>query len=334
MLSRVADSLYWMSRYAERAENITRMLDVNQQLLLDIPADRSRELEKDWFPLLDCFGEGDAFSVRYRKATARRVTEYLTFNKDQPNSIASCLAAARENGRVIRDTLPTEMWEQINRTHLWFQSRSARQFFERNYFEFFQRLKKTLQLFQGITDSTMFHGEGWEFIQIGKFLERAEKSTRVLDEKYHLFREGKNASPNDLLLQWLAVLRSCSARRNYVRLYPGPVQPMRVTELLLLNESLPRSARFCVARVDQSLRRLSGVAAGRYSNEAEKWSGRLLSNLTFTSIEEIWSQGLHTAMDDLQIQLNRIGQGIFESYINQDLTSLQTPVPTFMPVPQ
>lgn len=329
MLSRVADSLYWMSRYAERAENIARFLDVNQQLMLDLPSRQSQDLLKNWLPIVTSLGDDQDFRARKLKPDSNTVTEFLVFNRHHPNSIAGCLSAARENARTIREHLSTDMWEQINRTYLWITSKSARQSFERNHYEFFQRVKKTLQLFQGITDTTMIHGEGWEFIQIGKYLERADKTTRLLDEDYHLLRN-TNGSPNDLLLQWLAVLRSCSTRQIYQRLYASSVQPLKVAELLLLNQTMPRSVEFCVRQIDLSLRRISGVPAGRFSNRAEKLSGRLLAELSYSAIEDICAVGLHQAMDNLQIKLNQVGDAIAETYIH----NTQPVSPEMRPVSQ
>jgi len=314
MLSRVSESLYWMSRYAERAENILRFVDVNQQLMLDVPSRQGRELAKNWLPIVDCLGDAELFQERKLKPNAASVTDFLVFDRSHFNSVAGCLAAARENARTIREHLSNEMWEQINRTYLWFMSKSARASFDRNHYEFLQRSKKTLQLFQGITETTMLHGEGYDFIQIGKHLERADKTSRLLDEEYHLLQQGET-SPNDVLLQWLAVLRSCSARHIYQRIYARAVEPIKVAELLTLNEALPRSIQFCARQIDTALRRISGVPTGRYSNDAEKLSGRLTAELSFSSIGDICAPGLHQAMDEIQIKLNNIGAAIVDTYI-------------------
>ncbi len=318
MLSRVADSLYWMSRHIERAENIARIVDVNLQLMLDVPAKRAQQLSRNWLPIVSCLGEDEAFLKRYKKADLTNVVEYLVFDREHPNSIVGAICSARENARTVREQITSEMWEQINRVYLWVTAKSARQAYERNQYEFFQTIKQMLQLFQGITDTTSLHSEGWEFIQVGKYLERADKTSRVLDEDFHLLRQA-GATQNDHLLQWLAVLRSCSARQTYQRIYESGVQPVKVAELLLLNENSPRSVQFCVYHTDQALRRISGVATGRFSNRAEKISGRLLAELSFSNIDDIYSQGLHRAMDDLQVKLNQIGFAIYETYIHQEL---------------
>ncbi|HSH96034.1 MAG TPA: alpha-E domain-containing protein, partial [Roseimicrobium sp.] len=185
-------------------------------------------------------------------------------------------------------------------------------------YEFFQSIRESLQLFQAVTDTTLLHGEGWEFIQIGKYLERADKTSRVLDEDYFLLKMASDAE-NASLLQWLSVLRSCSARQTYQKIYAAGAHPIKVTELLVLNEHFPRSMRFCMIRVDRSLRELSGVRANEFSNSAEKISGRLLAELSFSSVEDIFNLGLHKAMDDLQVKLNQIGFAIYETYFDQKL---------------
>lgn len=328
MLSRVADSLLWMSRYVERAENIVRYIDVNRQLMLDLPSSQAQKLERDWTKVVSCFGEDETFASRRRKPSSAAVTEFFIFDRQNSNSVLSCLAAARENARTVREQMSPDMWEQLNRTYLWCLSKGARQSYQRNHYEFFQRVKKTLQLFWGITNTTMMHGDGWDFIQIGSLLERADKTSRLLDDEYHLL------TGQDSLIQWSAVLASCNARLIYRRLYASAVDPVRVSELLLLNEFVPRSVRFCVQHLDEALRNLSGVRPGQFSNQAEKLSGRLLSELSFSSIDDLCAPGLHASMDALQVQLNEIGAAIRATYIHQILPKEEARVAKHDLVPQ
>ena len=333
MLSRVADSAFWMSRYVERAENIARIVDVNLQLILDLPSRREQDAVEHWPRIVACLGEDEEFRRRKLKPEAEVVTDFLLFDRTNPNSIASCLAGARENARTIRELITTEMWEQINRSHLWLLGKSAHQFYERNAYEFFQRVKKSLQLFQGITDSVMHRGEGWEFIQLGKFLERADKTSRLLDDKFFL-RSAVDEQRTDLLPQWTAILRTCNARQTYQRLYATVVDPKRVAELLLLNGAFPRSVLFCLLHVDQALRRISGVPVGQFTNQAEKLSGRLLSDLSFSTVDDILGKGLHAAMDGLQVQLNDIGSAILNPYIHPAAPPVITSPVQLLSVPQ
>jgi uncharacterized alpha-E superfamily protein len=322
-----------MSRYVERAENIARIVDVNLQLILDLPAGRAEDAAEHWPRVVASLGDDTEFRKRKLGSSAEAVTDFLLFDRTNSNSIVSSLAAARENARTIRELITGEMWEQINRIHLWLGSKAAQQFYARNSYDFFQRLKKSLQLFQGITDSVMHRGEGWEFIQLGKYLERADKTSRVLDDKFFIMA-GDKRSASDATSQWTAILRIHNARQTYLQLYASAVDPLRVSELLMLNGAFPRSVLFCMLHVDQALRRISGVPAGRFTNPAEKLSGRLLSELSFSTIDDIWSKGLHKAMDDLQIQLNEIGGAILETYIHPATPRIASPPAQMAAVPQ
>lgn len=318
MLSRVADSLYWMNRYVERAENVARIVDVNQQLLLDVPAKQASRIARSWLPLVACLGDEEAFQKQHKKTDAAAAIEFLVFDRSHPSSISGSLCAARENARTVREEISQEMWEQLNRAYLWITSKSARQSFDSNHYEFFQRVQKTLLLFQGITEAFMQHGEGWEFMQIGKYLERADKTSRLLDDDFHLLGN-KDLTAADQLLQWVTVLRCANARQTYQQLYEAGVQKRKVADLLLLNDGFPRSVNFCVRNVDLALRKISGTSEGRFANPAEKLSGRLLAELSFSSVEDFLGRGLHAAMDDLQTKLNAIGAAVLAAYIHQEL---------------
>jgi len=322
-----------MSRYVERAENIARIVDVNLQLILDLPAGRAEDAAEHWPRVVACLGDDTEFRRRKLGSSAEAVIDFLLFDRTNPNSIVSCLAEARENARTIRELITGEMWEQINRTHLWLSSKAAQQFYVRNSYDFFQRLKKSLQLFQGITDSVRHRGEGWELIQLGRCLERADKTSRILDDKFFIMA-GDKRSAADVTPQWTAILRISNARQTYLRLYACAVDPMKVAELLTLNAAFPRSVLFCMLHVDQALRRISGVPTGQFTNLAEKLSGRLLSDLSFSTIEDIWTRGLHKAMDDLQIQLNDIGGAILGTYIHPATPTITSPPAQMAAVPQ
>ena len=347
MLSRVADSLFWLSRYLERAESVANLVSVNLQLVLDLPTEQGKHYSKDWSPIIAGLGEEEVFRESHRRYDARTVAESLVFDREMPNSVLGSLAAARENARTVREQITLEMWEQINRTYLWICSRQAHEQFERNDWEFFQRLMKSLQLFQGIVGMMMVRETGWEFLQMGKFLERADKVTRLLDEQFHLFREEKTVQENEADTHrwpeylsweewhaedrqridgshhcWMAVLQCCHARAAYQRLYPSVVQPVKVTELLLLNERFPRSMLFSVSRVERALCRVNGSEDGRFTNRAEKYSGQLASELRFSSIADLFESGLHDKMDEFQIKINRIGEAIREDCIFPPLSAM------------
>ncbi len=174
MLSRVADSLYWMSRYIERAEDNARILDVNLQLLLDLANLSESETLQQWNSIISSLEENELFASLYEHPDGKAVAEFVTLQKQNPNSVLCCLSSARENARTTREQITSEMWEQINRMYLFVKGDSAGRLLRSSAHEFFKRIVIGSHLFQGITDATMTHGEGWDFIRIGKLLERAD----------------------------------------------------------------------------------------------------------------------------------------------------------------
>ncbi len=314
MLSRVADSLYWIGRNVERAENLARLVDVNLQMLLDLPGAEADRIRSDWGPLLDCLDALQLFDKRGVRPECEAATEFLVFDPSNPNSILNCLRLARENARAIREQISTELWEQINRAYLWSITPDARQMFQRNAYEFFWKIKEECYLFHGVAAATMPRDDAWFFLSLGIYLERAEKTSRFLDDKFHLLEKSSE------LLQWSSVLRSCSARQAYQKIYVADVEPPRVAELLLLNERFPRSVLFCLQHADVSLRRISGVGEGRFSNEAEKIVGRVLARFLFSDIEELTADGLHALADAIQSELNLVGAAIYKTYISYSHT--------------
>ncbi len=313
MLSRVADSLYWMSRYIERAENDARILDVNLQLLLDLGGEA--DAMQHWAPVIATLEETDLFDSLYETANEETVTEFLTLQQKNPNSIVSCLTLARENARTTREQISSEMWEQINRLYLFVQSNEARQLLATSPHEFFIRVIFGSHLFQGVSDATMTHGEGWDFIRIGRILERADSTSRILDVKYHiLLPTGENVGGNIDTIQWMAVLKSCSALEAYCKLYVSQVAPWKVAEFLITHQEFPRSIRFCVDSLDAALHRISGVDESRYANEAERLSGRLRSDIDYATIGEIFEFGLHEYLTQIQERLVEISNAMYATY--------------------
>ena len=324
MLSRVAHSLYWMARYTERAENIARIVDVNLQLLLDMRnLDEKRQIEY-WLPIVQATGEEQEFFKLHPQATGHAVTEFLVFQPENANSIYQCISSARENARMVRDQLTMELWEELNRIYLFLHSPQARKVWSRSPSEFFQEVKSASLLVIGIMNATMVHDEGWRFVQAGQFLERGDKTTRILDVRHaSLPQKGvPDAINSTAAVEWSAVLRSCSAWDAYKSIYGTDVHPRLVAEFLLLDDNFPRSVRFCVSSVNRAIRRISGVAEGHFSNTAEKLTGRFLAELQFSTIDEVFEAGLHQYLDDAQGKLNNIGEAVFQAYIFQ---SFQNP---------
>src|SRR5438477_9691507 len=315
MLSRVADSLYWMSRYIERAENNARIAGVNRQLLLDLTNPAEAEPKQQWDPIISSLEENELFASLYQQPGGTAVIDFVSLQKKNPNSIHSCLALARENARTTSEQISSEMWEQINRLYLFVKSDAAKKLVRTSPYEFFKRIITGSHLFQGITNATMTHGQGWDFIRIGALLERADCTSRILDVKYHiLLPSGENVGGNVDTIQWMAVLKSCSALEAYCKLYVSQVAPWKVAEFLITHQEFPRSIRYCIDSLDAALHRISGVDESRYANEAERLSGRLRSDVDFVTIGEIFEFGLHEYLESIQKRLVEVSDAMYASY--------------------
>ena len=309
LLSRVANSVYWASRYIERAENVARYIDVNLQLMLDAAG-----THEQWKPLIDTSGDAAAFHERYGEASRENVIRFLTVDPENPNSILSCLRSARENARTVRDTISSEMWEQANKLHLVIQEELTRNRAETAPFELFYDLRMGCHLFEGITDGTMSHNEAYRFARLGRLIERADKTTRILDVKYFLLLprlEDVGSSRDDV--QWAAVLKSVSGFEMYRKRH-GRIKPSRIAEFLLLDRDFPRSVRFCLSRADRALHAITGSPEGSGNTPAERRLGHLRAELDYASVDEIIANGLHEFLDSMQSKLNEIDDAVFDTF--------------------
>lgn len=309
MLSRVANSIYWLNRYVERAENIARFINTNLNLILDTPPG----VVQQWQPLVVTTGDLSLFQERCGKATAENVIQFLTFDSEYSNSILSCLRIARENARSIREVISSEMWEQINSFYFMVKDAADGQIsFEPQ--DFFSEVKMASHLFAGVMDATMTHNEGWHFGQIGRYLERADKTARILDVKYFLLLPSvKDVGSTLDELQWMSLLRSASAYEMY-RKWQHRINPTGIAEFLILDREFPRSIRFCTMQAERSLHQITSTPAGTWSNPAERALGRLRAELDYLTIEEVIQTGLHEFLDQLLEQINGVGNNIFETF--------------------
>jgi uncharacterized alpha-E superfamily protein len=318
MLSRVAASLYWISRYLERAENTARLLDVNLQLLLDFHAIDDETLKQHWIPILRSADEEEGFAKLYDTANSRNVTEYMTFCAENPNSVYSCVNAARENARQVRDQISLEMWEILNVAYLFFKEGEARRMWNdgEGAAPLYDRVKSFSHLFQGLTDATFSRNEGYEFLQFGKYMERADKTTRILDIKYHiLLPKVSDVGGAVDTVQWQALLRSASALEAYRRFFMAEILPRKVAEFLIFSESFPRSIRYCLQSLDDYLHRLTGTAPGDYPTPSERAFGKLLNDLNFLGIEDIFRMGFHEYLTFTQRVLTDLDAHIFRVFM-------------------
>jgi uncharacterized alpha-E superfamily protein len=311
MLSRVADSLYWMSRYLERAEHTSRLLGVTTNLMLELSP---RYTGGRWSFLLDSLGVVPPEELGTDSAS---VTMFMTFDTANPSSVVACIAASRENARQVREQISSEMWEQLNRLYLHIRRTGVDEGWLSERYEFFSSVKEGAHLFQGITDATMSHGEGWHFIQAGRFIERASATARLLDVHFRYMQQlvGSGAGPIQYL-EWVALLKSCTAFEAYCKSYTANMQPERIAEFLMLDAQLPRSLRFSMDVVQQSLQAIANLTGGRGGGRAERLAGRLRASLDYGQIDEILASDLSRYLGSFQDECWKIHDAIYTTYIS------------------
>lgn len=312
MLSRVANSVYWMHRYMERAENYARFMSVNFNLELDLPPN----VNQQWEPLLIATADNDLFKKFYDRPTRENVIQFMTFDKRNPNSIVSCLNYARENARTIREVISKEMWEHLNQFYLMVRDMPAQQQWGKTQ-EFFNELRNAIQLFYGIIDATITRNEAWHFGRLGRFLERADKTSRFLDVKYFtlLPEVGAVGTTIDLMI-WSAVLKSVSAYNMHRQQFRA-LTPASIVEFLILDRMFPRSVAHCIRQAELSLYEISGNnMTNGFGNGAERALSKLRTEIEFTETADIFSAGLHQYLDNFQTRTNEIGEAIFLTYFD------------------
>ncbi|MEN9214168.1 MAG: alpha-E domain-containing protein [Gloeomargarita sp. DG02_4_bins_56] len=315
MLSRVANSVYWLNRYIERAENVARFVDVNLHLILDLP-DQSMA---QWEPLVVVTGDLALFQEKYGSPTQEQVIQFLTFDDHYPNSIVSCLYTARENARSVREIISSEMWQEVN-SFYWLVQRAAEHSQEVDLNQFFQEVKLASHRFAGVMDATMSHNEAWHFGQMGRLLERADKTTRIVDVKYYVLLPSVQDVGTTLdEIQWIALLKSASAYEMYRKRGRHLITPRQVAEFLILDREFPRSVQFCLRQMQHSLYRITGTEWNHWNMGVERSLGRLCADLEYMTIDEMIQQGLHEFLDHLQQEFNRLDDAIFKTFFAVNL---------------
>jgi uncharacterized alpha-E superfamily protein len=326
MLSRVAEAIYWMSRYAERAENVARFLDVSFQVMLDLPD----PLGDPWAGVVAATGDEPLYAKRYGGATPKGVVRFLTSDTDSPNSILSCLRKARENARSVREVISSEMWEQINKWYLLVCDAASDESVLEDPNDFLTEVKQASHLFVGIAALTMTHGEGWNFGRVGRLLERADQTSRIIDAKHALLLARPTelgASLDEINLS--ALLRSVSALEMYRKRF-GRIGFVSVIDFLLLEKMFPRSVRYCLNEAERSLQAIAGTPSDAGDALPARRLGRLGAEYEYAAVEEILAEGLHKHLDRLQSKLNDVGGAIYETFFavrtqKQDATEARSP---------
>ena len=306
MLSRVADSLYWINRYVERAENVSRFVEVSEAMALDCPPGSA----EPWLPLIDASGDRDLFDQLFPESRPEDVVSFLVKAPDNPNSIVNCIAIARENARQIRDVITTEMWEQIN--GLYWSLKEDESFWNQPPQEQLREIRRGCQLFYGVTDATLSRDLSWQFSRLGRLIERADKTTRILDVKYFLLLPSPEEVGGVLdELQWISLLRCAGAYQMFRQSQQQVITPRAVASFLLLDPVFPRSVRYCLERIHETLRIVSGKSVPGAPDDLECLSGLTLARWSYTRIDDLIAEGLHEAIDAFQGDLNRL-HGLIE----------------------
>ena len=325
MLSRVADSLYWMSRYLERAEHTTRMLDVNLNLMLD---ESSGGGGRRWERMLQALGHPP--DVHWT-GDLPALTHALTFETAHKSSILSFIVSARENARHVREQISTEQWHRLNSLYL----QVTRPEIQRSVgsantagtpmstdqpAEFLQQVMEAVHQFQGVSDSTMSHGEGWQFIQVGRYIERAS-ATAMLLEAYHgdLWKDPDRIPEGNEYLEWMGLLRSATAFEAYCKVYTADLTPDRILEFLLLDEEFPHSLRFAIDTLQNALEAIQAESGKMRAEPLRRLAGRLQSSLSYSSVDEILSGDVVAYLRGIQYQCRGIHTLIYELYMDYSI---------------
>lgn len=316
MLSRVADSLYWMSRYLERAENTVRQLDVTMSLLLD-----SSETSADtrWQRLLTALGNPEGIEWT---GDADAMTRSMVFDPANAASVTTCINAARENARQVREEISTEQWQRLNRLYHQMHSPHAQAQFGANMNDFLASVIDGIHLFKGVSDTTMIHGEGWQFIRLGRYLERAYASATLLEVyQESLLDLGEQEHSGYQYLELVGLLRCCTSFEAYCQVYTADLSPDKILEFLLLNRDFPHALRYSIDGVRQALDAIQSSGGRRPPEELMATAGRLHSMLRYTTINEILDGNPGRFLHSIREQCKQIHELIYRYYVQYSIQS-------------
>ncbi len=304
-----------MSRYAERAGNTARLINVN----LGLAIDTHDSVEQEWDPIVRVTGDMELFRSLYDSTTRENVINFMVLDRNNPNSIISCVNCARENASSVREIISSEMWLLINRFYHRLNSEEAKEKLLDNPGKFCEVAKVQSLLFHGSGYISISHGEAWHFSELGKQMERADNTSRILDVKYYtLLPKAELIGTSIDNMQWIALLKSTSALETYKAKHQQ-ISIANVLNFLILDNQFPRSIIYCVARADESLHCISNSPSGSYNNETEKKMGRLLSDLQFISVGEIIEHGMHEYLKSFQSRINEVGSRIYDDYFSYNV---------------
>jgi uncharacterized alpha-E superfamily protein len=310
LLSRVADGLYWISRYLERAEHSSRVIDIRLDLGLD------RIGNADGWDFERLYAGLRLSSPAESPRSPAALVDTLIFDLANPESVASSVTAARENARQVREEISSDMWEQLNSLYLRLRQAQADGVWSARPHYVLRMVIEGVHLFQGITDATMGHGEGWQYLQVGRFLERASSTAALLDLYFRDHTEtGGAALGHKNHREWVGLLRSCCALDAYCRCYTADLRRERIAEFLLLNPESPRSVRFASAQVESSIRSIAQLTGRSAGERAERIAGRLHATLDYGQVDEILSDDPHHYVDGIVRYCSQIHQALYQTYM-------------------
>jgi uncharacterized alpha-E superfamily protein len=311
MLSRVADCLYWMSRYFERAEHTARAIDVQLNLALD---------EAPWSASIGwvCLLNGLRAELPMEMcADARAATNALVFDRCNPSSIVSCVGAARENARQVRESLTSDMWEEINRLYLSIRDMNNDRMWDAGPHAFLHGVQRGAQMLAGVADSTMNHGEGWQFIRLGRFIERTMSVAWLLEAHFGMKGTVTSIEPSpDDFVAWAGLLRMCTAFEPYCRIHTVELRPKWILQFLLLDREFPHSVRFAAQQVDASITALADWTGTPRTAAVKRLAGRLAAQLHYATIEEVVADDLTGYLQGVVNHCGQIHEALYRQYIS------------------
>ena len=294
LLSRYAECIFWLARSIERAENLARILDVNETF------SRGRGAAESWMSIVQLNADEDRFHEKHQSPTAERVLGFYLTDSDNPTSILSAVTNARENARTLRPLVSTEMWVQLNVFYNRMRTIGPAEMAPGSLSRLLTGIKEACQTFTGITEGTFYRDQASYFYALGRYIERADQTTRLLDAKYRLLTGGADAAVAIEVGQWHALLRSASGYHAFRRVHSSELTPARVAAFLLFNPAFPRSVYLCVREAADSLTELKHRYRLRGGNDISEGLDQLRTILESRSIEEILAGGLHEFLDFLQ----------------------------------
>ena len=307
MLSRVADSLYWMSRYLERAEHTARLIAVKLESMIE----QSREdADSSWLRVVAALSAEEYVPA---SPDAFAITQGLAFDRANPSSLLSSLGNARDNARQVREQLSTEVWGHLNRIYLRLQPVAAEDIWVHHPANTFREVMEELYTLGGVTYSTLSHGEGWYFLELGRHIERAQLTSRLLDLHFGASRSAVAEPPK--YFDWLVLLKFCTAFEPYCKAYTAAIKPEKIAEFLLFDAEFPHSVRFSVDRVCDALLRVAPGAPPVRRAAVERLAGRLKASVDFTQIEDLMSGSIAPFLADITRQCEQIHDSVYASYI-------------------